>query len=45
MTVTDADSATNNASPDAINTAPHSPNATTAPDANATTAENKTSMR
>ena len=45
MTVTDDNTATNDAPPNTINTAPHSPNADTAPDADSTTAENKTSVR
>ena len=39
MTVTDADGATDNASPDAINTAPHAPNSSTASYTAACTAE------
>ena len=45
MTVTDADAATNDSSPNAINTFLHEPNIATAPDAANTTAENKTSVR
>ena len=45
MTVTDANAATENDSPDAINTAPHAPNTTTATDASASTAEDETSAR
>ena len=45
MTVTYDNAATKDASPDAINTNPRSPNAYTAPNAAATTMENKTSMR
>ena len=43
--VTDAETSTKNASPYAINTAPHAPNAATAPYAVVTTAENETSVR
>ena len=43
MTVTDANAATNDASPHSINTDPHVTNATTVPDAAAATAENKMS--
>ena len=45
MTVTDANAATNDASPHSINTDPHVTNATTVPDAAAATAENKMSVR
>ena len=45
MTVTHADAVNNDASPDATNASPHSPNATTAPDAAATIVENKMSVR
>ena len=42
---TDTDAATDDAYPDAINTPPHSPKSATDPDADATTAEDKTSVR
>ena len=45
MTVTYSDSATDNSSPDAINTAPYATNYATAPDASVATTENKTSVR
>ena len=45
MTVTDVNAATDDASPQAINTSPHASNSTTAPDADTTTAENSTSVR
>ena len=44
MTVTDSDAVTNYASPDTINTTPHSLNTATAPDADLTTAKNETSV-
>ena len=44
MKLTDNNAATNNASPEAINTAPHPPNAGTDLDSAATTAVNKTSV-
>ena len=45
MTVTNSDTATDDAYPDAINTSPHVTNVPTSPDAVAATAENKTSVR
>ena len=45
MAVTDADAATNDASPDTINNFPYALNTTTAPYAATTTAENNTSVR
>ena len=44
MSVTDTNTATNNASPDSINTTLHAPNVSTAQDAADATAEDKTSV-
>ena len=45
MTLTDADYANDDASPNAINTAPHAPNAATTPDSATITSENQTYVR
>ena len=45
MTVIDYNTATNDASPDAINTAPHAPNSAAAPDTATVTAENNIFVR
>ena len=45
MTVTDANVATDDASPDAINTSPHTPNDATTPYSAAVPAENNMSVR
>ena len=45
MTITDADYAIDNASPDTINTAPLAPNSPISTGISAVTTENKTSVR